>query len=57
MCASRKYPYPTTEGNGNSEGGAGPEAQEIPEGKGAWMIKITFQGINFELSTNLVDHF
>ena len=35
MCGSRKYPYPTTEGIGNS-GGWGSKAQEIPRGRGNW---------------------
>ena len=31
----------------------GSEAQEIPEGKGVWTIKITIQGVNFELSVKI----
>jgi len=31
MCGSRKYPYPTMEGIGNSRGVGGSKAQENPE--------------------------
>jgi len=34
LCGSRKYPYPTTEGIGNSGGVGGSKAQENPEERG-----------------------
>jgi len=34
MCGSRKYPYPATEGIGNSGGVGEPKTQEISEGRG-----------------------
>ena len=37
-------------------GGGGSETQEIPEGRGGWAIKITFQGDNFELSTKIATY-
>ena len=41
LCGSRKYPYPTTEGIGNSRGVGGSMAQEIPEGRrGEWLDKF-----------------
>jgi len=39
MCGSRKYPYPTMEGIGNSKEVGGSKTQEIPEGRGVeWSI-------------------
>ena len=46
LCNSRKYPYPTAEGIGNSVGLRGSEAQEIPEGRGVGRL-THFTGVNF----------
>ena len=37
-------------------GGGGSEPQKIPEGRGGWMIKTTFQGVYFELSTKIAPY-
>ena len=37
-------------------GGWGSEPQKIPEGRGGWMIKTTFQGVYFELSTKIAPY-
>ena len=52
MCSSRKYPYPTTEGTGNSGGWGGQIAQEIPGGRGI-KTKTKFpEGRKSELTEN-----
>ena len=34
MCSFRKYPYPPTEGNGNSEGRGSPKGGNFRGGRG-----------------------
>ena len=66
LCGSRKYPYPTTEGIGNSGGvgGGGSKAQEILERLGVggqrprkfWRggglsVKLRFQMVKFDAVT------
>ena len=61
MCGSRKYPYPITEGIENSKGVGGGQRLRKFQREGGWTIKITFQGVNFELSKKTaaywLDHF
>ena len=57
MCGSRKYPYPH-HGIGNSEGwggGGGQRPRKFQRGRG-WTVKITFQGVNFELSMKIATY-
>ena len=46
LCGSRKYPYPTMEGIGNSEGVGVQRSRKFQKGSGS-DEKITFQGVKF----------
>ena len=49
---------PTTEGIGNSEGMVGRVVRGPgnSRGEGGWTIKITFQGVNFELCMKIATY-
>ena len=72
LCGFRKYPYPIGNpkgalrggggggggrgawgGGGGGGGGRGPGESRGDRG---WMIKITFQGVNFELSAKIATY-
>ena len=53
LCGSRKYPYPHHGGNWKFVGGGEVRPPRNSRGEGGWTIKITFQGVNFKLSTKI----
>ena len=51
----QKISIPHMEGIGNSEGVGGQRPRKFQRGWG-WTIKITFQGVNFELSMKIATY-
>ena len=50
LCGSRKYPHR------NTEGGEGIRGPGNSRGEGGWTITITFQAVNFQLSTKIATY-
>ena len=56
LCGSRKYPYPHHGGNWKFGGDGEVRGPRNSRGEGGWMIKITFQGVDFELRTKIATY-
>ena len=56
MCDSRKYPYPHHGGNWKFGGVGEVRGPRNSRGEVGWMIKITFQGVDFKLSMKIATY-